>query len=102
MDGNVIEDLSFDGAGCAISKSSASLMTSLLKGKTKEEARALFESFQQMITSGPDAPFDADQLGKLVVFSGVREFPIRVKCATLAWHTLISALGGDGKTVSTE
>ena len=97
-----IDEVSFDGSGCAISKSSASLMSTLLKGKTEKEARGLFQKFSDMITSEPGTPIDADELGKLVVFSGVREFPIRVKCATLAWHTLIAALERDSGTVSTE
>lgn len=102
MEGDVIADVRFDGSGCAISKSSASLMTENLKGKTQDEAVALFETFKDMITDLPDAPVDKDQLGKLVVFSGVREFPIRIKCATLAWHTLLSALKGETDTISTE
>ncbi len=97
-----IEEVQFEGTGCAISKSSASIMTTLLKGKTLEEAERLFDSFKGMITSTPDAPFDEKELGKLVVFSGVREFPIRVKCATLVWHTVLSALKGEADTVSTE
>ena len=97
-----IEEVQFEGPGCAISKSSASIMTTLLKGKTLEEAERLFDSFKGMITSTPDAPFDEKELGKLVVFSGVREFPIRVKCATLVWHTVLSALKGEADTVSTE
>ena len=102
MEGGTINSIQFEGSGCAISKSSASVMTDTLKGKTVEEAKEVFEKFMSMITSEPNAPFDSKELGKLVVFSGVREFPIRVKCATLAWHTLISALKGDSETVSTE
>lgn len=102
LDGDTIEDAAFEGAGCAISKSSASVMTTLLKGKTREEARALFGEFKDMITSGTDAPLDKDKLGKLMVFSGVREFPVRIKCATLAWHSMISALEGEDEPVSTE
>lgn len=97
-----IDDIAFEGAGCAISKSSASVMTTLLKGKTQDEAKHLFEAFTNMITSEHDAPLDDKTLGKLMVFSGVREYPVRVKCATLAWHTLISALDGDQDPVSTE
>ena len=97
-----IGGLQFDGAGCAISKSSASVMTTLLKGKSVEEAKTLFEKFKAMITSAPDAPLDADDLGKLMVFSGVREYPVRIKCATLAWHTVISALEGQDEPVTTE
>ena len=102
MNGDTIEDLRFDGAGCAISKSSASVMTTLLKGKTREEAAVLVDRFKAMITSEPDAELDAEKLGKLMVFSGVREYPVRIKCATLAWHTLISALCGEPEGVSTE
>ena len=101
-DAGVIDDISFEGAGCAISKSSASVMTTLLKGKTQDEAKQLFEDFTTMITSEHDTPLDEKALGKLMVFSGVREYPVRVKCATLAWHTLISALDGSEDPVSTE
>ena len=100
VDGDVITDVAFQGSGCAISKASASLMTEALKGKTVEEARSLFERFHEMITSAPeDAVAD---LGKLSVFAGVREFPTRVKCASLAWHTLKAAVSGENQTVSTE
>jgi len=102
-----LEDVSFEGAGCAISVASASLMTEAVKGKSVEEAEALYHAFHHLLTDeapAGDADADAD-LGKLEVFSGVREFPIRVKCATLAWHTLHAALerDGDGEAeVSTE
>ncbi len=99
---DTIEDVSFQGIGCAISKSSASVMTTLLKGKTKHEAEELFVKFHNLVTSPPDTPFNADDLGRLAVFSGVREFPVRIKCATLAWHTLLSALDGKHQPVSTE
>lgn len=102
MEGDTIADVAFEGSGCAISKASASLMTTLLKGKSKAEAEAVFERFHRLVTSNPDAPVDEQELGKLMVFSGVREFPVRVKCATLAWHTLLSALKGHGEAVSTE
>ena len=102
MKGDVIEDISFAGAGCAISKSSASVMTTMLKGKTKREAEEIFESFHKMVTSPPDMVIDEEKAGKLAVFSGVRDFPIRIKCATLAWHTLLSALDGKNTIVSTE
>jgi nitrogen fixation NifU-like protein len=102
LDDDVITDIAFEGSGCAISKSSASVMTTVLKGKTREEAEKLFTSFHTMITDEPDAPFDEAALGKLRVFAGVREFPVRIKCATLAWHALHSALTGDDKAVSTE
>ncbi len=87
-----ITDIHFDGSGCAISKASASLMTQLLKGKSAQEARSAFERFQDLVTSDVDTPVDLDSAGKLAVFAGVREFPMRVKCATLAWHTMKSAL----------
>ncbi|MCH7958684.1 MAG: SUF system NifU family Fe-S cluster assembly protein [Candidatus Hydrogenedentes bacterium] len=102
MNGDTIADLRFEGAGCAISKSSASVMTTLLKGKTREEAAVLVDRFKAMITSAPDVELDAEKLGKLMVFSGVREYPVRIKCATLAWHTLISALRGETEPASTE
>ncbi len=94
-----IEDARFAGSGCAISTASASLMTEVLKGRTKQEAEKLFERFHELLTS--DAA-DASDLGKLAVFSGVREFPARVKCATLAWHTLKAALENSREKVSTE
>ncbi|HET9177619.1 MAG TPA: SUF system NifU family Fe-S cluster assembly protein [Terriglobia bacterium] len=98
-----INDLSFQGSGCAISTSSASLLTETLKGKTIDEADALFEKFHALVTGEADGKLaDDDSLGKLAVFSGVAEFPIRVKCATLAWHTLRSALKGEKETVTTE
>lgn len=102
LDGDTISDIHFDGTGCAISKSSASVMTTLLKGKTTEEAKALFESFRRMLTSMPGEPLDKEALGKLMVFSGVREYPIRIKCATLVWHTMLSAVAGDDAVVSSE
>jgi nitrogen fixation protein NifU and related proteins len=101
LDGDVIKDVAFQGSGCAISKASASLMTDALKGKTVLEARELFEQFHNMITSNPDMP-PAD-LGKLSVLAGVREFPTRVKCASLAWHTMKAAVAHEGDApVSTE
>lgn len=101
LDGDVITDVAFQGIGCAISKASASLMTDALKGKTVDEARSMFERFHDMVTSSPDAP--APDLGKLSVFAGVREFPTRVKCASLAWHTLKAAVSDDAAgPVSTE
>ena len=102
MDGNTISDVSFKGAGCAISKSSASVMTTLLKGKTREEAEVLFQRFHHLDTSPMDVEVDETNLGKLQVFSGVREFPVRIKCATLAWHALIAALEEKADPVSTE
>ena len=98
-----ISDLSFQGSGCAISTSSASLLTETLKGKTLEEADEMFEKFHALVTGEAEGGQAVDQsLGKLAVFSGVAEFPLRVKCATLAWHTLRSALKGEKVTVSTE
>ncbi len=98
---DVIEDIGFQGSGCAISKASASLMTSTVMGKTVQEAEELFGDFHGMIT-GKEVPHDLKQLGKLAAFSGVREFPVRVKCATLSWHTLRAALHDATSTVSTE
>jgi nitrogen fixation protein NifU and related proteins len=100
LEGGRIQDASFQGSGCAISKASASLMTDSVKGKTVEEANALFERFHRMITGGTDEP--ADDLGKLSVFAGVRQFPVRVKCATLPWHTLRAAADASSEVVSTE
>jgi nitrogen fixation protein NifU and related proteins len=102
MDQNQIQDVSFEGSGCAISKASASLMTESVKGKSKEETDALFKRVHEMLTAPPDQSVDTHGLGKLAAFSGVREFPVRVKCATLAWHTLLSALRGDQQPASTE
>ena len=96
----VITDVSFQGSGCAISKASASLMTEAVKGKTVAEAQTLFERFQQMITASSDAPVAS--LGKLDVLAGVRQFPVRVKCASLAWHTLRAAVDAQDTVVSTE
>jgi len=101
MEGDVIADVTFQGLGCAISVASASLMTSAVKGKTRAEAEALFEQFHQMIT-GSGGEVDPESLGKLVVFSGVSEFPIKVKCASLSWHALKAALDGPNTVVSTE
>ncbi len=99
LDGETVREISFIGAGCAISTASASLMTESVKGKTRQEAVQMMERFHDLLTT--EKPRKAD-LGKLEVFSGVREFPARVKCATLAWHTLKSALTGAGEVVSTE
>lgn len=102
VEGERITDASFEGSGCAISKASASMMTESVKGKTVAEAEALFERFHRMVTTPPDAPADAEGLGKLAVFAGVREFPVRVKCASLAWHTMKSAVEAKDEVVSTE
>jgi len=98
---DVVTDVGFEGQGCAISKASASLMTEAVKGRPVAEARQLFDGFLALVTSDPQTPPDDAKLGKLAVFGGVREFPMRVKCATLCWHTLCSALES-GETVSTE
>lgn len=95
-----IRDVSFQGSGCAISKASASMMTQALKGKKTEEAERMFEEFHSIVTGKRDA--STELLGKLAVFSGVSEFPLRVKCATLAWHTMHAALQGREQSVSTE
>jgi nitrogen fixation protein NifU and related proteins len=97
--GETIEDVSFEGAGCAISKASASLMTDAVKGRTKAEAQALFERFHRMVTTPPDQA--VEDMGKLSSLAGVREFPVRVKCASLAWHTLKAAFNNERRT-STE
>ena len=101
MDGEVIKDVSFQGSGCAISKSSASVMTQVLKGKTRAQAEALFANFHDLVTGKGDGD-KTESLGKLAVFSGVSEFPLRVKCATLAWHALHAALEGQQEAVTTE
>jgi nitrogen fixation protein NifU and related proteins len=102
LEGDAIRDISFQGSGCAISKASASMMTQSLKGRTKQEAEALFESFRHLVTGQSGNGSDKPDLGKLTVFSGVSEYPMRVKCATLAWHTLRAALQGEREAVSTE
>lgn len=99
LDGDVITDVGFQGSGCAISKASASLMTDCVKGTAVADARALFDRFHRMVTTPPDV--EVEDLGKLSALAGVREFPVRVKCASLAWHTLKAALERSGKT-STE
>lgn len=101
MDGDSIREVTFQGSGCAISKASASMMTQALKGKTKAEAQELFDRFHSVVT-GQAGNGNQGDLGKLAVFSGVSEFPTRVKCATLAWHTLQAALEGKQDAVSTE
>jgi nitrogen fixation NifU-like protein len=99
LENDVVSDASFTGSGCAISTASASLMTETLKGKTRAEALELLEEFHKLLTT--DTPV-TQELGKLVVFCGVRDYPARVKCATLAWHTLKSALTANGEAVTTE
>jgi nitrogen fixation protein NifU and related proteins len=97
-----IRDIAFQGTGCAISKASASMMTQSLKGKSREEAERLFERFHKLVTGQVVANGNQAELGKLSVFAGVSEFPVRVKCATLAWHTLRAALEGQLEPASTE
>ncbi len=97
-----VADARFEGKGCAISMASASLMTEIIKGRTAAEARALFERFHRLVTTDAGGGVDADELDKLTVFAGVREFPVRVKCATLAWHTMTAALEGRNDEISTE
>lgn len=102
MDGDRIEDVSFIGSGCAISKASASIMTTAVKGKTRAEASALFDRFHGLVTGSPSGRPDDPELGSLAAFSGVSRFPVRVKCASLAWHALRAALRGDGDVPSSE
>ncbi len=108
MDGDVISDIRFHGQGCAISRASASLMTSAVKGKSKAEAEALFQRFHALVTGTDNGGKGSPELGQLIVFSGVSRFPVRVKCASLAWHTLKAALasetspGGEQPLISTE
>jgi nitrogen fixation protein NifU and related proteins len=101
LDGDTVTDVAFKGSGCAISKASASMMTQAVKGKTKDEADAIFDEFHKMVTGELDIETDENDLGKLKIFSGVLEFPARVKCASLSWHTLNAALHGED-VVSTE
>jgi nitrogen fixation NifU-like protein len=96
-----VKDVSFEGSGCAISKASASMMTQAVKGKSKQEAEALFNEFHRMATGELDEENEPNNLGKLTIFAGVRDFPARVKCATLSWHTMHAALNEQQK-VSTE
>ena len=101
MEDDLVKDVAFKGSGCAISKASASMMTQMVKGKTREEAEVLFDEFHKMVTGELDAEAEENHLGKLKIFSGVLEFPARVKCASLSWHTLHAALTGE-EIVSTE
>jgi nitrogen fixation NifU-like protein len=103
MDGDRVEEVRFEGQGCAISTASASILTEMVQGKSVAEVEALFEAFHELLTGDPSVVADVGpELGKLAVFAGVREFPVRVKCATLAWHTLKAALSDDGRAASTE
>ncbi len=101
VEGDQVKDVAFEGSGCAISKASASMMTQAVKGKTKAEAEQLFNEFHRMVRGELDAEADPNNLGRLKIFAGVREFPVRVKCATLSWHTLHAALNEQAST-STE
>lgn len=102
LEDDTVKDISFQGSGCAISKASASLMSSMVKGMKKEEAEELFNRFHNLITGKLGDNPEIEDLGKLAVFAGVKEFPARVKCASLAWHTMISAINNDNQNVSTE
>ena len=99
---DIVEDISFEGIGCAISKSSASMMTEGVKGKSVEEALTVFEAFREMITAKSDGSKDSEILGDLEILKGVAQYPTRIKCATLSWHTLQAALQGTEKDISTE
>ncbi len=101
MENDLVKDVAFKGSGCAISKASASMMTQTVKGKTREEAEVLFDEFHKMVTGELDTETDENSLGKLKIFAGVLEFPARVKCASLSWHTLHAALN-DESEISTE
>ncbi len=102
LEGDSIRDISFQGSGCAISKASASMMTQSVKGKTRAEAERVFNQFHELVTGKSLANGNQAELGKLAAFSGVSQFPVRVKCATLAWHALHAAMQGKQETVSTE
>ena len=104
VEGDRVRDIAFKGSGCSISTASASMMTESVKGKTKGEVERLFDRFHALVTAPPDQADQkaAPELGKLAVFSGVCEFPVRVKCASLPWHTLKAALAGEARPVSTE
>ena len=101
LENDLVNDISFEGTGCAIWKASASMMTQAVKGKTKQEVEELFDEFHRMVTGQLDEESEPNQLGRLKIFAGVREFPVRVKCATLSWHTMHAALNEKEK-VSTE
>jgi nitrogen fixation NifU-like protein len=102
LDDERVREISFQGSGCAICTASASMMTEIVQGKTRAEAEALFERFHHLVTGKSPATVTDPELGDLAVFAGVAEFPMRVKCATLAWHALRAALRGEGDMVSTE
>ena len=100
--GDAVQEIAFEGSGCAISKAAASMMTQAVKGKSKEQAEELFHEFHSMVTGELDEETEENKLGKLKIFAGVREFPVRVKCATLSWHTMKAALEGEEKATSEE
>ena len=102
LDGDVVKDVSFQGSGCAISTASASVMSECLKGKTRAEAERLFRDFHALVTGAGETPAEPATLGKLAAFAGVSEYPMRVKCATLCWHTFRAAAEGREEPVSTE
>ena len=102
VEDDIIKDIAFEGSGCAICTASASVMTDTLKGKPATEAETMFGKFRDLVTSDPSETPNTEGLGKIAVFFGVREFPVRVKCATLAWHTMRAALRGTDRDVSTE
>jgi nitrogen fixation NifU-like protein len=101
LEHDAVKEIAFEGSGCAISKAAASMMTQAVKGKSKQEVNDLFDQFHRMVTGELDEEQEPNQLGNLKIFAGVREFPVRVKCATLAWHTLHAALSNQ-KSTSTE
>ena len=102
LQGDVVTDVAFEGSGCSISRASTSMMTQAIKGRTRTQVEVTFGRFHKMVTREPGAAVDAEDLGDLELLAGVAEFPARVKCATLAWHTLRAALKGEGSGVSTE
>jgi nitrogen fixation protein NifU and related proteins len=102
VEDNQVKDISFEGSGCAIFKASASMMTQAVKGKSTQETEELFEEFHRLVTGEMDEETEENKLGKLTIFAGVREFPVRVKCATLSWHTMKAALEGEEKATSEE
>ena len=100
LEDDQVKDISFQGSGCAIFKASASMMTQAVKGKTKQQSEELFDEFHRLVTGELDEETEENQLGKLKIFAGVREFPVRVKCATLSWHTMHAALEGEAKATT--
>ena len=102
LEDGVLKDVGFQGSGCAISTASASLMTEAVKGRSLAEVEKLFDAFHELVTSPPQREIDESRVGKLAVLAGVREYPVRVKCATLVWHTLHAALAGEREPVKTE